>query len=301
MERLRIYQYECGYNDWDWCFVRLPPHYDPQGPPHPFVVCNHGNGWKMDGSEAKANFSAKTQFGVDPQNGGAYLNENVPGYRKYSSPLIESFLAKGYVVCGAQNGGDQLYGNDRCRYACAAFFRHMTETYNIRKSGFIIGASNGFMTALNVFPLLSPGSAAGLIGLYPLCNLSHAFMHTHREGIMKAYGLNAGNLREFQEKCRAYDPCSEEWFGYQLPPDSFPPVLLIWSSTDHVLPMDRHAVRFARLLRERGIHASDIQIDAAGSSDRASAECPHGDWRHFQTDSIIAWCETVGKNGNRPS
>ena len=36
-----------------WCFVRTPENYKPVGKPLSFIVCNHGNGSIVDGSEAK--------------------------------------------------------------------------------------------------------------------------------------------------------------------------------------------------------------------------------------------------------
>ncbi|MDF2726001.1 MAG: hypothetical protein K0Q59_5679, partial [Paenibacillus sp.] len=87
----------------DWCFVRLPYTYDPDGPPHPWILCNHGNGWTMNGTERTANWSSRTQYGVDDQHGGAYLREDADGFRLYSNPTIEALLRAGYVVCGAQN------------------------------------------------------------------------------------------------------------------------------------------------------------------------------------------------------
>lgn len=39
--------YQFGGEGNDWCFVRTPDGYDPnRKKPYPFVICNHGNGWK---------------------------------------------------------------------------------------------------------------------------------------------------------------------------------------------------------------------------------------------------------------
>ena len=44
-------------------FVYLPRDYDPERPePYPFVICNHGNGWTMDGTPQKANWTKRTMY-----------------------------------------------------------------------------------------------------------------------------------------------------------------------------------------------------------------------------------------------
>lgn len=279
-----------GDVDGDWCFVRLPPGYDPNGAPHPLLVCNHGNGWRMDGTERMANFSAKTQYGVDPQNNGRYLDSGARGFRRYSNPSIESFLAKGYVVCGAQNGGDGLFGNERCASACAALYRHMQACYNVSESAFMLGVSNGFMTTLNAIERVGPRAIAAIVGLYPLCNLADAFAYSHRQAVKRAYAIESDDDPEaYLVKAASFDPCGPAWSGDRIPAEAFPPTLLIWSGTDRVLPMKRHAAVLARKLRARGICVEDIRIDAEAREGKD--ECPHGDWRHFREADIVGWCE----------
>lgn len=294
---------ECGAaeadGDEDWCFVRLPPGYDPNGAPHPLLLCNHGNGWRMDGTERTANFSGKTQYGVDPQNNGIYLDSGARGFRRYSSPLIESFLAKGYVVCGAQNGGDGLFGNERCASACAAFYRHMQARYNVLESAFIMGVSNGFMTTLNVIERIGPRAVAAIVGLYPLCNLADAHAFTHRQAVKRAYAIKSDDPEEYAGKAATFDPCGPVWSGDYIPVKAFPPTLLIWSGMDRVLPMERHAVAFARKLRARGNCVENIRIDTETRD--GEDECPHGDWRHFRETAIVGWCERFKfQGGDRP-
>lgn len=278
----------------DWCFVRLPYTYEADGKPHPWIVCNHGNGWTMDGTESKANWSGKTQYGVDGQNDGAYLNPNTPGFRKYSNPTIEAFLHAGYVVCGAQNGGDLLYGNEICVRACVSFYRHMRETYKVERRCFMLGASNGFMTTAGAVRTLGCESVRGIIGQYPLCSLRHAYAYTHRSGVRRAYGIVSDDAAdEFAAKAAYADPCAfmDPMSGAVRTVDDWPPTLLVWSSTDQVLPMAEHAVRFVSLLEARGFPAADIQADAVGGF------CPHGDFRHFLPETFVSWCESVRAGG----
>lgn len=263
----------------DWCFVRTPDDYDPQGKPSPFILCNHGNGWVMDGSEQKANFTGKTQFGVDRQHHGAYVDRQRPGYREYSSPTIEAFLSAGYIVCGAQNDADLLYGNARSVRACSDFYRHMIGHYHTdADNGFMLGCSNGFMTALNASVRLGQRAIKALIGLYPLCNLRHAFEVTHTEGVKRAYGIESAF--EYRLRVGDYDP-----FLDPNPNPDVPPVLLLWSASDGVLPMNEHAVRYAEYLKQRGRIVESVRVDRDGE------DCQHGDWRHFRHDEIVGWCE----------
>ncbi|RKN75879.1 hypothetical protein [Paenibacillus ginsengarvi] len=94
MEEVRFYRYGEGA-DSQWCFVRLPSNYGRSSAPHPYVICNHGNGWTMGGSERTANFTSKTQYGVDRQRDGYYLSASADGFRLYSNPLIEALLEEG--------------------------------------------------------------------------------------------------------------------------------------------------------------------------------------------------------------
>ncbi|MBO9604482.1 MAG: hypothetical protein J7639_00950 [Paenibacillaceae bacterium] len=290
---VRIYRYErmegtC--EDGDWCFVRLPQRYAADGPPCPWIVCNHGNGWRMDGSERYANFSGKTQYGVDPQRDGAYLRPDLDGrrFRLYSNPTIEAFLEAGYIVCGAQNGGDLLYGNRACRLACAAFVRHMKRTYRVEERCAMLGVSNGFLTSFGAAAELGGvGAVSALIGLYPLCNLRHACEHMHRDGVKRAFGIASDDPGEFAAKAGTFDPCGDRRGSGSAtaPAPQYPPTLLVWSATDQVLPMGEHAVRLAVRLRADGVDACDIRIDCDGEV------CLHGDWRHFMPERFVAWCE----------
>jgi hypothetical protein len=301
-ERLRIYRF--GGEGNDWCFVRLPVDYDPQSrTPYRWIICNHGNGWSMDGTEERANWTAKTQFGVDLQNGGLYLRPDTPGFRLYSNPLIEALLAANYIVCGAQNYGDGLYGNKQCSQACADFYAHMRRTYRVTESCLLLGASNGFMTSVNAVPTIGRSRVAALIGVYPLCNLCHAYTRTHNEGVCRAYCLHTAEPVEFVAKAAAFDPIgrlaaalggrgrpvrqpSDPGKGTAFSPAAVPPPsLLLWSATDTVLPMSEHAVKYAQLIRAAGGIARDIQVDVDGES------CPHGDWRHYPIETILSWCE----------
>lgn len=283
--------YRFGGEGNDLCFVRLPYRYDPDGEPHPWIVCNHGNGWLMDGTERTASWTGKTQYGVDTQNGGDYLRREAPGYRRYSNPTIEAFLHAGYVVCGAQNYGDLLYGNDHSRLACVSFCEHMTATYRLEPQCFMLGASNGFMTTVGAVRTLGAGRVLGVIGQYPLCDLRHAYRHTHRDGVKRAYGIGSDDPAEFESKAGYADPCGEP-VPEKAGPDNgtvygWPPTLLVWSSTDRVLPMEEHAVKYAALLRSRGIAVDDIRVDGDGEP------CPHGHYRHFMPEAFVAWCESV--------
>lgn len=47
----------------DWSFVYLPDdYYTNTSKKYPFVIANHGNGWKMDGKEENANWTKRTMY-----------------------------------------------------------------------------------------------------------------------------------------------------------------------------------------------------------------------------------------------
>ena len=212
-KHVHIYRWGSPYSGNDWCFVRTPPDYNPSGAPHPFVILNHGNGWIMDGTEEFANFSSKTQFGVDPQNGGTYLDTGRVDYVEYSSPMIEAFLDEGYIVCGAQNAGDPAtidagYGNREVQQNIMFFYQHVTRNYNVKDHCHMIGASNGSIATLNATVMMGRDRVRSIILLYPLINLYEAWIGAYETDVATAYGFSADptNFNSFVGGTRGYNP-----------------------------------------------------------------------------------------------
>lgn len=211
---VHIYEWGSPYGGNDWCFVRTPDGYDPQGEPHPLLILNHGNGWIMDGTEATANFSSKTQFGVDTQNSGTYLDDTRSDYVEYSSPMIEAFLAAGYVVCGAQNDGQNYgvgqagYGNRETRQNIKLFFDHIQTNYNVQPWCHMIGASNGCIATLNAAMIMGSERIRSITLLYPLINLHAAWSSTYTSAVETAYSpfSTSGAFSSFLEQTDGHDP-----------------------------------------------------------------------------------------------
>ncbi|RKN75880.1 hypothetical protein D7M11_25590 [Paenibacillus ginsengarvi] len=164
----------------------------------------------------------------------------------------------------------------------------------------MLGASNGFMTTLNSVALLGSEAVSAIVGLYPLCNLRHAFRHTHRAQVKQAYGIVTDEDTEFAEKTAGSDPCCRDWHGWSIEPEHRPPALLIGSAQDRVLPMAEHAVKWGELYRANGSTAELIRVNgqegqAAQEAQRAQiVQAGHGDWRHFRQDDIVHWFKTKG-------
>ena len=278
----------------DWCFVRTPDGYAFDGTPCRMVICNHGNGWLMDGSLAYANFSAKTQFGVDDQNDGAYLDTTRADYVQYSSPLIEALLAQGYVVCGAENYGDQLYGNNQCRNACVDFYAYMLRNYNVMDRCYMIGASNGCMTSLNASYLLGAGKVSAMALLYPLCDLFDHYLHhtAHQSGIKTAYGVGGktfANLAALKEESAFYTHCpvhhaivGDDIAETQVKSYPFPPMLLIASGGDTTTELQYNAAKLKGVCDRSSLVCDLVDIDPNGT-----LGYDHGDWHHFRETDII--------------
>ncbi len=174
----------------DWCFVRTPDSYDPHGEPHPFVICNHGNGWVMDGTEAMANWTDKTQYGVND------LDDTDPYYYEYSNEVIERLLERGFVVCGAQNyasDGNAGYGSDRYVNSCINFYFHMIKNYNVTEYCHMIGASNGSPITIGASRKLGMKRVRSIILQYPLLGIVYQWNNnsTHKSGIEDVYNLTS--------------------------------------------------------------------------------------------------------------
>jgi hypothetical protein len=282
-----LHIYEFGGVGIDWCFVRTPPNYDPNGIPHPIVICNHGNGWLMDGTEALANFTDHTQFGVDTTNDGAYTDTTNALYYKYSNSTIETLLNAGYVVCGAQNRGGNFYGNEINRRSCADFINHMINNYNVEKQVYIIAVSAGALTSLNVVHIL-PGIVKAMVLLYPLVNLENQYFNStsaFATAIETAYDLASGvDSTTFKAATITHDPMT---YGivtinstdYKIAP--YPPIKFWSSPDDTVVDEDYNAMALYNLITNSRIGKVEI-VHATGA---------HGDYTHFDPDAILAWFE----------
>jgi len=260
----------------DWCFVRTPSNYTTTGQPHKMVILSHGNGWVMNGTLNFANFSSMTQYGVDTSNGGAYLSSGGdPNYRLYSSPLIEALLDSGYVVCGAQNFGDNLYGNDNCRLALVAFYNYMLYNYNVQDRCYLMGASNGAMSSLNAIRLLGKKRVAGFVGFYPLANLVGQYFAyvPHRVPIQTAYGTGAFADTATMIASAAINGHCPVHYDYA---PYLPPMLLIGSGGDTVTDFTVNSVALFNYATANGVAVTLKDIDPGGVNGYN-----HGNWRHF--------------------
>ena len=207
----------------------------------------------------------------------------------YSNPTIEALLEAGYIVAGCQNYGDNLYGNANCRRACADFFDHMVETYNVEDSCYMIGASNGAMTTLNASLLLGEKVKA-IILQFPLCSLtSHYFAYQpHQAAIRNAYGITETNFTQsqFLELIGGaeFDPLyanvvNGKKKGY------FPATLIYYSGTDTVTPARYNAIPLYELLKNSGKDVETVQIDKDGGNKN------HGHPDHFDPEAYVAFFE----------
>lgn len=277
--------YRFGGEGNDWCFVRTPDGYDPyRAKPYPFVICNHGNGWEMDGSEQFANWTKRTMYVplTDPDylDDPTQYNGTSDDSLWYSNPTIEALLDAGYVVCGCENYGDGLYGNEDCRSACAAFFYHMVKTYNVEGRCCMIGASNGAQTSINAAYILGERVKA-MILQYPLtCLLNQYDSHpAHQSGIRSAYGITKPDPNE-QELIAATathdflhtDVLNSVKYGY------FPPTKLYYSTEDTVTNYQQNALAMAEVLEDSTKIVETIQASGA-----------HGDASHFDPSAYIAF------------
>lgn len=302
---VNVYQWGSRYGGNDWCFVRLPENYDANGRPHELVILNHGNGTDMDGSLENANFSSKTQFGVDTQNSGAYMDTGRADYVQYSSPLIEALLAEGYVVAGAQNDGQHYgegsagYGNEETRTNIVDFVAHCQRTYNVTSYCHMIGASNGGLATLNAAMIMPPSSIRSITLLYPLISLYYAWSVSHKAGVQAAYP-GATNFGNYANLTRGHDPMVAQvtrtnlvsWTNetdfrtdsgkpvtiYKSTAVNWPRIYCIHSPGDTVTPSYEHWIQFRKLLLRS--HCKYAEKVVSGQ---------HGDWTHFDVESIISW------------
>lgn len=280
-KRTLIYRF--GGDGNDWCFVRTPESYDPKrDKPYPFVICNHGNGWVMDGSAQYANWTKRTMYVPsddpdyidDPTQYNATDDESL----WYSNPTIEALLEAGYVVCGCENYGDGLYGNEDCRSACASFFQHMVRNYNVEGRCCMIGASNGAQTSINASYLLG-GLVKAMILQYPLtCLINHYNNHqSHQAGIRSAYGIEDQDPTEDEliSATRTHDFLHTDVVG-EVKCGYFPPTKLYYSPDDEVTDCDYNAIPMMQMLESSNKIVEYVEVTGG-----------HGDASHFEPEAYV--------------
>lgn len=280
---VKIYKFGGAGND--WCFVRTPTNYNPfRIKPYPFVICNHGNGWVMDGTEQFANWTKRTMYVPlddpdylrDPTEYNGTSDESL----WYSNPTIEALLSAGYVVCGCENYGDLLYGNNNCRNACVDFFFHMINTWNVEKRCYMIGASNGALTALNAAYLLQ-GRVKALILQYPLTCLVNQYESnsSQQAGIRDAYGISDTDITpsELAVAVATHDPLTTDVIN-GVKAGTFPPTKIWYSPEDVIARANYNAIPF-------------IQMLTASNKVVSSVACTgeHGDHTHFNPSAFVNW------------
>lgn len=277
--------YKFGGQGNDWCFVRTPEGYDPHRyKPYPFVICNHGNGWVMDGTEAKANWTKRTMYVpttdpdyiADPTEYNGTSDESL----WYSNPTIEELLTAGYIVCGAENYGDNLYGNNNCRNACVDFFYHMVKNYNVEDRCYMIGASNGAMTSLNAAYILQ-GKVKAMILQYPLTCLVNQYQSNvnQQSAIRSAYGIadSSITLDALAKAVATHDPLTVDVIdGIKV--GTFPPTKLYYSPQDVVVNYQVNALALAEMLDNSNKVVATVQCSGE-----------HGDHTHFDPSAYVAW------------
>ena len=292
-DKVNVYRF--GGEGNDWCFVYLPEGYDPdRSEPYPFVIANHGNGWNMDGSAKKANWTdwmmymSASEIAKQSASKQSRFIATEDESLWYSNPTIEAFLAAGYIVCGAQNYGDNLYGNDNCTNAVVDFFNHMVATYNVESACHMIGASNGAMTTLNAVPKLGD-KIKSIIIQYPLtCLISHYLSGQHRDQIEEAYGLDQSKTYtkdELEALISDYDVLYKDVVdgvkqGY------FPAIKIYYSMTDTLTTANANALPLIEMLERSGVDVEGVQVDADGGNKN------HGHPDHFDPEAYVEWFET---------
>ncbi len=296
-EKRNVYKYkEAAEGDAGnyWCFVYLPEGYDPdRAEPYPFVIANHGNGWIMDGSAKKANWTdvcmymSATEIAAQSASKQSRYIETDDASLWYSNPTIEALLAAGYIVCGAQNYGDNLYGNDDCTNACVDFFNHMTETYNVEDACYMMGASNGAMTTLGTVAKLGE-KVKSIILHYPLASIIEQYLSgNHQDNIEAAYGLDTTKTyteSELIELIGEYDVLYHNVVN-GVKQGYFPSVQIYYSSTDTTTPASANAIPLMDMLHASGIECDGVRIDTDGTNKA------HGHVDHFDPEACVAWFE----------
>lgn len=287
----QVFVYQFGGNGNDWCFVRLPANYNQfRQKPYPFVICNHGNSWVMDGTIEKANWTKITMYVPldDPDyiSNPTWYNGTDDESLWYSNPTIEALLSTGYVVCGCENYADGLYGNNNCRNACVDFFYHMIKTYNVEKRCSMIGSSNGAMTTLNASYLLQ-GAVKSICLLYPLTCLVNTYYDLggddpdggFRPAIRSAYGITNKNItrEELTVALATHDPLTVDVVD-GMKSDVFPAAKLWYSPGDQLTRYQANSIALIDMLTQSNKVVQGVQVTGH-----------HGDPSHFDPAAIVAW------------
>lgn len=279
-----LYIYHFGGKGNDWCFVRTPPNYNHfnKANPFPFVICCHGNGWVMDGTEQYANWTKRTMY--VPLNDPDYIadpteyNGTSDQSLWYSNPTIETLLNAGYIVCGCENYGDLLFGNNDCRNACVDFFYHMVNFWNVQDRCYMIGASNGALTCLNASYILQ-GRVRAMVLQYPITCLVNQYVsnQSHQAWIRTAYGISNASITptELAKAVATHDPLTTDVVN-DIKVGTVPPISLYYSPDDPAVLPDYNSIPFAELLDDSN-KVVETTVCSGG----------HGDHTHFDPDAFL--------------
>ena len=277
--------YKFGGAGNDWCWVRTPAYYNQfRNTPYPFVICNHGNSWVMNGTPQYANWTKRTMYVplddpdyiANPSQYNGTANENL----WYSNPTIEALLAAGYVVCGCENYGDNLYGNNNCRNACVDFFYHMINTYNVEDRCYMIGASNGALTTLNACYILE-GKVKAIILQYPITCLVNQYQRNsnQRSAIRTAYGIDDPDitLDDLADVVITHDPLTTNVVD-DIKTGYFPPTKIWYSEDDSIANYNGNTIPFYNLLTNSKKVVQKVEVSGE-----------HGDYSHFDPSAFVAF------------
>ena len=198
----------------------------------------------------------------------------------WSNPTIEALLASGFVVCGCENYGDGLYGNENCRKACEAFYEHMVANFNVEERCCMIGASNGAQTSINAAYIMG-AKVKAMVLQYPLtCLVNQYFDNASQQaGIRSAYGITDAGIDEngLISATRTHDVLHTDIvdgkkIGY------FPPCKLYYSLGDTVVDANKNALPLFNCLE------ASLKI-----VEKKECTGDHGDTSHFSPSEYVAF------------
>jgi predicted esterase len=103
---------------------------------------------------------------------------------------VERFMAKGISVAGINLG--EVRGSPASSEKFTAFYNEMVKR-GYSKKPLLLGQSRGGLMMLT-WAMRNPDKLSGLVGIYPVCNLTSWPLKNSKEAVLKDYGLTEERL-----------------------------------------------------------------------------------------------------------
>ena len=159
--------------------------------------------------------------------------------------MIERLHDRGIAIAGIDVG--ESYGSPKGRAAYEALYKKLTAERGYAKKCVLLARSRGGLMLYN-WAVEHPDSVAGVVGVYPVCNIESY------PGVAKAAGAYEMTAEQLQATLAQHNPI------HRLAPlaNAKVPILHIHGDQDRIVPLEKNSAQLASNYRKLG---GPVEID----------------------------------------